>query len=94
MKNGILISALSMTLSFSQLFACDINGKTGFMPENNLNISKDDKETNGMSKDKFEAIVNRVYLSYSSIVAEKGATLKMDNNWDDGTVNAYANRTG
>ncbi|MBC7537644.1 MAG: hypothetical protein H7281_02390 [Bacteriovorax sp.] len=94
MKNGILISALTLTFSLSQAFACDINGKTGFMPENKLNISKDDKETNGMTKEKFEAIVNRVYLAYSPIISAKGATLEMDNNWDDGTVNAYANRTG
>lgn len=94
MKNGFLISALAMTLSLSQAFACDIHGTTGFMPENNLKISKDDKETNGMTKEKFEAIVNRVYLAYSPIVAAKGATLEMDNNWDDGTVNAYANQTG
>lgn len=94
MKNGILISAIAMTFSFSQVFACDINGKTGFMPENNLKISKFDKDTNGMTQEKFEAIVNRVYVAYSPIVAAKGATLEMDNKWDDGTVNAYANRTG
>jgi hypothetical protein len=94
MKNGILISALAMTFSFSQTFACDINGKTGFMPENNLRISKFDKDTNGMTQEKFEAIVNRVYLAYSPIVKARGATLEMDNNWDDETVNAYANQTG
>jgi hypothetical protein len=100
MKNGFLTSALlflsvSATLSFSSSsFACDINGKTGFMPENNLRISKFDKDTNGMTKERFEAIVNRVYSTYSPIVKALGATLEMDNNWDDETVNAYANRTG
>ncbi len=94
MKTGILISSLTMTLSFSQSFACDINGKTGFMPENKLKILKTDKETNGMTQEKFEAIINRVYVAYSPLAAEKGGTLEMDNNWDDGTVNASANRTG
>lgn len=94
MKNGILISALSMTFTFSQAFACDIDGKTGFMPENKLNISVYDKETNGMTKEKFLAIVNRVYQAYSPIVKSKGATLQMINSWDDGTVNAYAKRIG
>jgi hypothetical protein len=94
MKNRILISTLTMTFYFSQVFACDLNGKTGFMPENNLRISKYDKETNGMTKEKFEAIINRVYTNYSSIVASKGGTLEMDTNWDDDTVNAYASRTG
>lgn len=94
MKNGILISAMAMSLSFSQVFACDINGKSGFMPENNLYISKDDKASNGMTKEKFEAIVNRVYLAYAPIVKKvHKAKLKMINNWDDGTVNAFANRS-
>jgi hypothetical protein len=94
MKNGFLISALFMTMTFSPTFACDINGKTGFMPENNLRISKYDKDTNGMTEVKFLAIVKRVSDVYAPIVASKGATLEMDNNWDDETVNAYANRTG
>lgn len=93
-KNGILISAMTLSLSLLPTFACDIDGKSGFMPENNLYISKDDKETNGMTKEKFEALINRVYLAYSPIVTAKGATLQMDNKWDDGTVNAYANRSG
>ena len=96
MKNGILISALTMTMtmSFSSAFACDIHGKSGFMPENNLRISVSDKATNGMTQEKFEAIVKRVSDVYAPIVASKGATLEMINNWDDGTVNAYANRNG
>lgn len=92
MKNGILISALAISFSLSQAFACDIHGKSGFMPENSLYISKEDKATNGMTKERFEAIVNRVYVSYASIVKAKGATLEMNNNWDDGTVNAFANQ--
>jgi len=94
MKNGILISALTMTMSFSSAFACDIHGKSGFMPENNLRISVSDKGTNGMTQEKFEAIIKRVSDVYAPIVASKGATLEMINNWDDGTVNAYANRNG
>ncbi|MDD4974215.1 MAG: hypothetical protein PHY93_07670 [Bacteriovorax sp.] len=94
MKNGILISALSMTMSLSSVFACDIHGKSGFMPENNLRISKYDKDTNGMTKERFEAIIKRVSDAYAPIVATKGATLEMINNWDDETVNAYANRNG
>ena len=47
-----------------------------------------------MTKEKFEAIVKRVSDVYAPIVASKGATLEMINNWDDGTVNAYANREG
>jgi hypothetical protein len=93
MKNAIIICALIAITSFSQAFGCDVHGKTGFMPENKLNISKDDKDTNGMTKEKFLAIINRVFTNYSPIVKAKGATLQMINKWDDGTVNASADRT-
>ena len=94
MKNGILISALSLSLSFSSVFACSIDGKTGFAPENSQRISVFDKETNGMTEATFLSIVKRVSDVYAPIVKAKGATLEMDNNWNDETVNAYANRTG
>lgn len=94
MKNGILISALSMSLSFSSVFACDIQGKSGFAPKNSLNISKFDKNANSMTEEKFHAIIKKVSDVYAPIVQSKGATLDMINNWDDGTVNAYAHRDG
>ncbi len=94
MKNGIIISALSLSMSLSAAFACDIQGKTGFAPENNMKISKFDKNTNGMTQERFEAIIKRVSDVYAPIVQSKGATLDMINNWDDDTVNAYANRDG
>jgi hypothetical protein len=94
MKNGFLISALSLSLSFSSVFACDIKGKTGFAPENNMRISKYDKEANGMTEETFLSIIKKVSDVYAPIVASKGATLDMINNWDDATVNAYAHRDG
>lgn len=94
MKNGILISALSLSISLSSALACDIHGNTGFMPKNNLYISKFDKTANSMTEEKFHAIIKRVSDVYAPIIESKGAKLNMINNWDDGTVNAYAHRTG
>jgi hypothetical protein len=94
MKNGILLSALSLSLFCCQSFGFDIQGRARFMPENTQRISKDSKDTNGMTKEKFESIITRVYNSYSPIVTSRGATLVMDNKWDDETVNAYANQLG
>jgi hypothetical protein len=94
MKKGILITATSLVLSMSQTFACDIHGKTGFAPKNNLNISKFDKATNGMTEERFLAIIKRVSDVYAPVVKERGATLNMVNDWTDGTVNAYADQEG
>ncbi|RPJ68874.1 MAG: hypothetical protein EHM20_17050 [Alphaproteobacteria bacterium] len=68
MKNGILISALTISMSFSSVFACDIHGKTGFMPKNNLNISTSDKASNDMTEEKFLSIIKRVSDAYAPIV--------------------------
>lgn len=92
MKNGIIIGILATTFSLFQANAYDVNGKSAFAPENNRYISVDDKATNVMTEQKFESIINRVYQTYAPIVKSKGATLKMVNNWKDGTVNAYADR--
>jgi hypothetical protein len=95
MKKGILsaVAALSLTVSASS-FACDIHGKSGFAPENNLKISQWDKATNGMTKERFLAIVASVSDIYAPIVKAKGATLSMNNRWDDDTVNASAQQMG
>lgn len=90
---GILISSL-IALSSIQAFACDVHGKTGFMPENNLWISKTDKATNGMTQERFNAIIDRVEKVYKPIVEGLGKTFTVVRNWDDGTVNAYANQEG
>jgi hypothetical protein len=91
MKKGYLVAA-ALVLSMSQSFACDIHGKSGFMPENNLWISKTDKDTNGMTEQRFNEIISKVEAVYKPIVAAKGANFVVVRNWDDGTVNAYADR--
>ena len=60
MKTGILLSTVALSLSLSQAIACDIHGKTGFMPENNLSIAVGDKMANTMTEEKFNAIIGRV----------------------------------
>lgn len=94
MKKRILAVLATLSLTVSSSFACDIHGKSGFMPENNLNISQWDKATNGMTKEKFLAIVKSVSDIYAPVVKTKGGMLSMNNKWDDGTVNASAQRSG
>ncbi|MGZ3788770.1 MAG: hypothetical protein ACXVLQ_09620 [Bacteriovorax sp.] len=94
MKKRILTAVTALTLSTSASFACDIHGKSGFAPENNLKISQWDKATNGMTQERFLAIVKSVSDIYAPIVKQKGGTLSMNNKWDDDTVNASAQRMG
>lgn len=94
MTKGILVALMATTLSFSQAFSCDIHGKSGFAPENNLRIPVGDKNANGMTEEKFLDAINRVSSIYAPIVKQKGGTLKMNNLWKDDTVNASAQRMG
>jgi hypothetical protein len=94
MKKRILTAIAALSISATASFACDIHGNGGFAPENNLKISQWDKETNGMTKEKFLAIVKSVSDVYAPIVAQKGGTLSMNNRWDDDTVNASAQQSG
>ena len=93
MKKRILTVLATISLTASAM-ACDINGKSGFAPENNLKISQWDKATNGMTEQRFLAIVASVSDIYDPIVKAKGATLVMKNNWNDDTVNASAQEQG
>lgn len=94
MKKRILTAVAALSLSATSSFACDIHGKTGFAPENNLKISQWDKATNGMTKERFLEIVQSVSDIYEPIVKAKGGNLSMNNRWDDDTVNASAQQMG
>lgn len=81
-----------LLLSFSA-FTCDINGKTGIMPENDMYIGVDSFESNGMTEKTFNSIIDKVEKVYTPIVKENGGRLKVYRKWSDGTVNAYAKRS-
>lgn len=93
MRKRIFPLITLLLFASSSSFACDIDGLTGFAPENNLKISVDDKATNGMTQEKFNAIIKRVENVYSPVVRRKGGRLHIVRGWDDATVNAYAKRT-
>jgi hypothetical protein len=72
--------------------ACDINGQTGFMPENDLYISVDAKTRSTMTEERFNEIIDRADKHYRPIIKELGGKLKWARKWNDGTVNASAQR--
>lgn len=94
MKKRILSAVAALSLTVSASYACDIHGKSGFAPENNMRISQWDKASNGMTEERFLAIVKSVSDIYAPIVKSKGGTLSMNNRWTDDTVNASAQQIG
>ncbi len=93
MKKGILIGMMSLALSHTQTFAVSEH-LCNFAPENKLYIGANDKAANSMTEARFNAIIERVEKVYKPVVKAKGGNLVVQRNWTDGTVNAYASRSG
>lgn len=85
--------ALAVSLTTSAL-ACTIDGKEGFMPENDMFIPTTFKSSNGMTEEKFNQAIDDVEAVYAPVIANLGKTLTVERNWKDGTVNAYAQQIG
>jgi hypothetical protein len=90
-KWGIL---LALAISTQSAFTCVEDGSKGFLPDNNLYISADDKNASGLTEEQFHKVIDQVSAVYEPIISSMGGTLNVERNWDDGTVNAYAMRRG
>lgn len=69
----------------------------GFLPPNSLKIEVSEAHPfgfNGITEQKFNELLSKVENYYRPIVAKKGASLLFLRYWTDGTVNAYADRSG
>lgn len=91
LKQGLLISGLIFAYNS---IACTIDGKEGFLPENNFKISA--KSRTGITEEQFHSIIDEIEGIYAPIVASEPSapTLRVVRNWTDGTVNAYAQQVG
>lgn len=88
-----LITTAVLSASITTM-ACTIDGKEGILPENDLWLSPTAKGINTIDEAEFNAVIDKVEKIYEPVISQMGATLKIARNWDDGTVNAYASRSG
>lgn len=90
----LLALALLSGLS-SALMACTEDGSTGFVPENDMYISVDDKiNGGGISQQQFNAVIDKISDIYVPVASRMRGNLKIARKWEDGTVNANAMRIG
>jgi hypothetical protein len=88
---GLLITSMLVS---NPVFACSEDGTEGFLPENNLRIPANIKRTGGITQAEFNRVIDEAETIYSSIFSQEGGKLVVERNWDDGTVNAFAQRIG
>jgi hypothetical protein len=88
---------LSLALFFifcATSWSCSENGSSGFLPSNNLYIPVGFKSSGGLTKDQFNSVIDKVEEIYSPIVFTMGLPLKIERNWENGTVDAKATKIG
>jgi len=82
---------LLLVFSIPATFACSIDGRSGFMPENDMSIPVGAKMANNMTEERFNEIIDKVEAVYAPIIKkDRRARLKVNRKWSDDTVNASA----
>jgi len=91
MKRSILVSMVVAALSVVPRTAelCD-----GFLPQNNMKIPIGSYEAKGISQQQFNEVMDRMEAIYGPEIKARGGTLVLKRLWDNGTVNASAQRSG
>lgn len=94
-----LLFTLSIVVSVQEASAANNKGDKSvkvFMPENNLHMFDRlmaGKKSN-VSEAKFNQIIDEIMAFWVPIAKKHGATLTVNKNWNDSTVNAYAQQSG
>jgi hypothetical protein len=91
-KQGLLAAALMVAYP---VLACTPDATEGFVPENDVKIYAHQKgRLGGLSQQQFNDVITKVETLYAPIVSNFGGNLQVERNWDDPTVNAYAQQNG
>ncbi len=92
MRNRLIFAVV---LSIPMTSLANIKSSELCFPKNNLDQEdRLDSLAANMSEATFNSIISSVTRVYAPIVKSHGATLEVERNWDDSTVNAYALRSG
>lgn len=65
----------------------------GFVEENTMSIPVG-FTAGGITEAEFNGVMDKIEQIYTPIIAAKGGTFQLVRNWEDATVNAYAQRMG
>ena len=93
---SLFVSGVSVLPSYAKDPPPGNTGKThrvSIVEENDMYIDVHEKSAN-LSEADFNAVLDRVQEIYAPIIKDRGGELSISRNWDDGTVNAYAQQTG
>lgn len=89
----IMVTLLLALLS-APGYACNLDGTSGIIEDNDINVPVDSLRTSGITEQQFNAVIDKIEAIYAPIVASQGAKLSIARKWTDGTANANATRQG
>jgi hypothetical protein len=94
----IIRSSLILILAFfsinSPLMTHDHELCSGFLPENDLQIPVSIFQVGGITEQQFNDVLDKVENFYAPVIQARGATLKINRDWRNNTVNASASQMG
>lgn len=98
MKKSLIVAALAAALSVSGAVEQSFVACAGYFPEHGVKIpvraGPSAAAAGGLTKEQFDAVLDRLEEVYAPIVAAQGGVLEIRRLWDDGSVNASAAREG
>jgi hypothetical protein len=71
-----------------------LGGKKSFLPENNYAETKRYYAAGSVTEEDFNDVLDAIRTIYEPIIWNHGATLNVYGDWNDDTVNAYAEQAG
>src|SRR5665647_952636 len=94
--NKVLLGTLAAlaVVPASVALACSSDGKSGIFPENNVYIPVSKFALYSATEEQFNNAVNKMQKHYEPFFEAIGRKYKVIADWNDGTVNAYANQNG
>jgi hypothetical protein len=93
-KQIVSLLAVLALVPATVAFACTEDGQHGIAPDNNMYIPDSSFASFPVSEAQFNASIARAEKIYAPIFAAQGRSYKVISSWKDGTVNAFADRSG
>lgn len=94
MLKKVALPLAAVAALFSLLSVSPVAKRDSFLPPNNLKIPIGTFGDKSITKDQYDAVMDRVQAIYGPIIAARGASLTINRLWDDETVNASAEQNG
>lgn len=90
----LTLGVLHFSAAHAITLSCMNHGKTAkdadFLPPNAMRIAVGDPNTNGMTKEKFNSLIDRVSVLFEEQFTKENAKLTVNRRWDDPAVDANA----